>query len=286
MNLSRFKKSQKAQNHHYLLFGHPIGHSWSPLMHNTALRHYNMKARYHAVDVQNDELNSLASYLNKDTFLGGNITVPYKQLIVNYLDQIDSTARDIGAVNTIVKQDYQLEGYNTDYTGFLAPLEDYSWDLEGGRAIIFGTGGASRAIVAGLTDFGMQELYLVSRDPDNKNSFSDYNRVKVISYDEWTSYAVDAVLIVNATPLGMYPEISRSPIRETEREVLADSICYYIVYNPLQTTFLQQAKSVGAATIGGLEMLIQQGSQSFKLWTGRPFPIEKVRATFHEKLAN
>lgn len=286
MNLTTFLNSPKAENPHYLLFGHPVGHSWSPLMHNTALEYYGLEARYHAIDLQSQELSQLASFLNRDTFLGANITVPYKQLIGDYLDRTDRSAQEIGAINTIVKSDYRLTGYNTDLHGFLSPLRDFEDEIAGFDAIVFGTGGASRAIIAGLIELGVHEIYLVSRNPDRISSFMDMEQVHVISYHEWPSRGEDAYLIINATPLGMHPKVNQSPVRESEKQFLADRICYDIVYNPLQTTFLQQAQSVGAQTIGGLEMLIQQGSRSFELWTCKQFPIEIIRKKLYESIQN
>lgn len=284
MNLSTFKKSEKSSEPHFLLFGHPVEHSWSPLMHNTALRHYNMSARYHAVDLNSRELIDLASHMNRDAFLGANITIPYKQMLMEYMDDIDSTAHQIGAINTIVKENYKLEGHNTDCDGFLAPLEDYYDVLEGTRAIIFGTGGASKAIITALKRVYVEEIVLVSRNPQRKHSFEGIEQVKLVSYHEWTSHAEEAALIVNATPLGMHPKTGESPVRDNEKQFLEDSVCYDIVYNPLETKFLKQAKSVDSPTIGGLEMLIHQGSESFRLWTGKPFPIQKVREALYEKI--
>jgi len=286
MNLTDFINSSESASPHFVLLGHPVEHSWSPLMHNTALQHYGIDARYYAVDVRQQELSSLAAYLNKDSLLGANITIPYKQVIMDYLDDIAPQARDMGAVNTLVKNGFRLEGYNTDIDGFIAPLEDYGYELEGGRALVFGTGGASRAIVFGLKELTMEEIMLVSRSPARRSLFDEDNRVKIISYDEWTAYSDEASLIVNATPLGMYPKTGQSPVRDTEKQFLADAICYDIVYNPAETKFLRQAESVGSTTIGGLEMLIQQGSCSFEYWNGQPFPINIVRNALHEKLEN
>lgn len=281
MTLSSFLKSEKALTPHYALFGNPVEHSLSPLMHNTALDFYGSKARYYAIELQPNELSRLASYFNEETFLGANITLPYKQMIADYLDSIDPVAQSIGAVNTIVKKGIRLRGFNTDADGFLAPLEVYNRTLEGNRAIIFGTGGASRAIVTALTGLGMSELYLVSRKPEPIESFNSYETVSVISYHEWSSYAEEALLIVNATPLGMDPEVDTSPVKRSEQEYLSGRICYDVVYNPLKTKFLALAEEVGATTIGGLEMLIQQGSRSFEYWTDRPFPVDKVRNKLH-----
>ena len=284
MTLSSFLKSGHAQQPHYVLFGHPVGHSLSPPMHNTALKYYGMPGRYYAVDLQPNELERLASYLNWDSFRGANITIPYKQMIGDYLDDIDPTAQSIGALNTIVKDSGRLRGLNTDLFGFKAPLREHSDKLEGGRGLIFGTGGASRAVVTALIELGMEELYLVSRDPQKVQSYNAMDRVGVIAYSQWPAYAEEAALLVNATPLGMAPRTEASPVNDQDRHFLAGRICYDLVYNPLETTFLGQAKSEGATTIGGLEMLIQQGSRSFEYWTGKPFPAEHIRTLLYEKL--
>lgn len=284
MNLTEFNKSSESERPHYLLFGHPVEHSLSPLMHNTALKHLGIDAKYFAIDLLSNELSDLAAFMNRDTFLGGNVTIPYKQLIADYLDNIAPSAREIGAINTIVKKQYHLEGYNTDCVGFLAPLKEF--EIEGETAIIFGTGGASRAIVVSLINSSMETIYLVSRTPNRISAFNECSRVRIISYNEWTNYAEESMLIVNATPLGMYPNIEKSPIRDAEKKHLAGNICYDIVYNPLRTKFLRQAEAVGATTINGLEMLIQQGNRAFKLWTGQLFPLKIVRNTLYEKLAD
>lgn len=286
MTLSEFINSSKSNNPHYLLFGHPVEHSWSPLMHNTALQYYDIDASYYAIDLRGNELVDLASFLNDPNFKGANITIPYKQTLFDYMDSIDATARQIGAINTIVKQEHYLRGVNTDLNGFVHPLEEYVYHIEGMAAIIFGTGGASKAIVAGLMDMGVEKIFMVSRSPGGKHFWEDKDQVKMVSYDNWMSYSDDAALIVNATPLGMHPKTDQSPVRDSEKQFLADRICYDIVYNPVETKFLKQADDVGAKTIDGLEMLIQQGSESFKLWTGKPFPVKKIRDTLYEKFKN
>ncbi|MEL7834425.1 shikimate dehydrogenase [Fodinibius sp. Rm-B-1B1-1] len=287
MTLSDFKKSDKSNTPFYALLGYPIEHSWSPLMHNLALKYHNIEAQYVAIAVQNNELNELAAFFNEENFLGANITIPYKEILMDYLDSIDPSAKAIGAINTIVKNDFQLRGTNTDYKGFKAPLLDYEYELDGSSAIVFGTGGASRSIVVALRDMGLSRIYLVSRSPgSNSSSWINRKDVELISYNNWTSFLDDTFLIVNATPLGMHPDVNQSPVREAEKYFLQDRICYDIVYNPLETKFLKQAKEVGAQTINGLEMLIQQGNKSFELWTGKSFPIDKIRKRLHERIKN
>lgn len=287
MTLSSFMESEKVRSPHYVLFGNPVEHSLSPLMHNTALTYYGLEARYYAVELQVNEFSRLASYLNKDMFRGANITLPYKQMIADYLDSVEPMAESIGAVNTVVKKGGRLKGFNTDAYGFLAPLQDYIDDLKKDQAVIFGTGGASRAVVSALTELGMNRLYLVSRRPEQIQAYNDSdNVVSVISYNEWTSYAGEAGLIVNTTPLGMDPSTETSPVRDSEQQYLAGRICYDVVYNPIRTKFLALAEDAGATTIGGLEMLIYQGSRSFEFWTGRSFPIELIRNKLHDHFKN
>lgn len=286
MNLTEFKRSKKSDYPFYLLFGHPVGHSWSPMMHNVALDYHGIEAEYHAINLQKNELAALAPFLNDDNFLGANVTIPYKQIIMQYVDHVDQTAETIGAINTVVKQNFRLTGYNTDFYGFLEPLHEFEFALAGNGAIIFGTGGAARAITVALIDFGVERIYLVSRNPAKINSFNDFEQAQIISYDNWTSFVDETTLIVNATPLGMHPKVNESPVRDAEIQWLADHICYDIVYNPTKTLFLKQAEKAGAKTIGGIEMLIHQASRSFKLWTGKKFPTELVRERLHEKLAD
>lgn len=286
MNLTEFIKSSKSESPHYVLLGHPVEHSWSPVMHNTALTYYNMEAHYYAIDLLNSELSDLATYLHNENFKGANITIPYKQLLFDYLDDLKPEAQKIGAVNTIIKENGYLNGANTDYYGFLEPLKDFSYEFEGLSAVVFGTGGASRAIVVALTHLGIKRIYMVSRSPGRQNSFNEIGQVQVVSYSNWTSFLDEVALVVNATPLGMHPHSDTSPVREQEKQFLCGRICYDIVYNPIRTKFLKQAAEAGAKTINGLEMFIQQGSKSFERWTGKPFPVEKIRNTLHEKLKN
>lgn len=286
MTLTEFVNAPPNSSPFFVLLGNPVDHSLSPLMHNTALKYHNSEARYYAIKLENRELLDVASFFNHDHFLGANVTIPYKKIIGNYLDHIDPQAREIGAVNTVVKDGYNLEGYNTDSAGFLAPLLNFKYVLEGGSTLVFGTGGAARAIVNALLEIGVEAIYLVSRNPNHVDEYEHYQQVQVISYNNWTSFAEESHLIVNATPLGMYPRIDRSPVRDGEQQYLEGKICYDIVYNPVETKFLKQAKIVGAQTIDGLEMLIEQGNKAFKLWTGKSFPVELIRDKLYERLGN
>ena len=284
MNLTEFRKSEFSAKPHFLLFGNPVSHSLSPLMHNTAAAYHGIDTPYHAIRLEQPELATLAAHLNEETFRGANITIPYKQVLMDYMDRLDDTASDIGAINTVVRESYSLTGYNTDSYGFAVPLENYEGELEDSRAIVFGTGGATKAIVYALKGISVSEIVLISRSPAGRMGFDDQEHVRVEGYDSWNAFAGEASLIVNATPLGMFPKTSEAPIHEDEKQILSGKICYDIVYNPVKTRFLSLAEEAGARTIGGLEMLMHQGSRSFELWTGKPFPITEVRNKLHEAI--
>lgn len=270
---------------HYLVIGHPISHSLSPLMHQTALDYHNLNAHYYAVELLSNDISDFISWLNRDSFLGCNITLPYKQLFIDVVDRLDPFAESVSVINTIAKKGSELVGYNTDMYGFLTPLERYRDELEGATAIIFGTGGASKAVKSGLISAGISKILFVSRNSVNKSGIErmdDEIDVQYIDYSQWPAFIDDVTLLVNATPLGMNPNREQSPVKMSESGLLKDKICYDLVYNPLDTTFLQYAQKAGGHPIRGLHMLIHQGDQSFKIWTGKSFPLELV----YRKLEN
>jgi shikimate dehydrogenase len=274
MEFSEFLHSELSRKPHFLLIGSPISHSVSPLMHNTALEHHSITASYQAVSVRNSEVSSLIAHFNNPEFLGANITIPYKETLYEAMDELGAEATQIGAINTIVKKDGIIMGENTDAYGFQVPLEEYKEDLDGGRAIIFGTGGATKAITFALKEMGLEEIVMVSRRPAQ---YDTEEGITMCDYDNWEAYAGDASIIINATPLGMVPNTDASPVQNNQTKLLADKICYDVVYNPRETKFLKQAQLVNGIAIGGLDMLIYQGARSFKLWTGKEFPLGLIK---------
>lgn len=282
LKFSEFIDSEKSQLSHYLLIGNPVMHSLSPLMHNTALKHNKLGGEYISVSAASRDVNMVLAHCTSDSFLGANITIPHKELFFDAVDELTEVAQEIGAINTIIKEDQKLIGHNTDAYGFMKPIEEYSEDLEGERVIIFGSGGATKAIIYALRNSGVSELVLVSRRPEMYSNEDD--DIIRCSYDNWFAYADEAAMIVNATPLGMSPNTESSPIPDQDIEILNDKICYDIVYNPRQTKFLKQARQAGGIPIGGLDMLIHQGAKSFSLWTGFEFPVEKIRSKLDEVL--
>lgn len=282
INFRDFVHMEMANEPHYMVVGHPIGHSLSPLMHGVALEEHGMEVRYHAIDLRPDELNSFLAWVNRDSFLGANITIPYKQDFLLAVDRLDEAAREIGAVNTLVKLEGEIVGYNTDAPGFQAPLEPWREVLEGGTAILFGTGGASLAVRYALRQLGMEQLIMVSRNPGRIN----VEDVICCNYQNWQAYAGQSDLIVNSTPLGMSPNRESSPVQDQDIGLLEGTICYDLVYNPLETRFLEQAKEAGAEVIDGLEMFVGQGDRAFELWTDHRFPWKKVKERVREELAS
>lgn len=279
-----FKTSTITEKKLYAVVGHPISHSLSPIMHQTALDYYEIKADYIALDLPQTRLHEFIPWCNHDNFLGCNITIPYKEAFNEIVDEIDPFAKDVGVVNTLAKKDYKLIGYNTDVFGFLEPLKAYLGQLEYTRAIIFGTGGASKAVKTALDSEGFEELIFVSRRPNQRNINSRHSKIKVLDYNQWQSYAGEAELFINTTPVGMYPKTDESFLRDGEAELFENKICYDLIYNPLETTFLKQARNYGAETINGLDMLIHQGSKSFELWTGHTFPVDEIRVKLINQL--
>ncbi|NBC27675.1 MAG: shikimate dehydrogenase [Bacteroidetes bacterium] len=274
-----FVHSIDSKKPHYFVVGQSVIHSLSPVMHNIALRHHGLDAVYFAMDLRSPDIPRFASWINKDAFLGCNITIPFKRDLISIPDKLSPEAEVLGAINTIVKEKSGsvIHGYNTDIYGFIQPLIEFDDDLSYERAIVFGTGGASLAVQYALTDLGYEEIVLVSRTPHRAQPLVHAQHTTVVGYSQWQAYADEADLIVNTTPLGMSPKLDQSPVEEKDAVFLEDTLCYDLIYNPAKTVFLRTAELAGASTMNGLDMLIHQGSRSFELWTGHKFPISKIK---------
>jgi shikimate dehydrogenase len=286
VELNQFKQSPFYSAPHFLLIGNPLGHSLSPLMHNAAAKYLHLPFRYHSLHLRADELSELPSVLHNPHLKGMNVTIPYKQAALKYMDVLDERVEEIGALNTIVKKENKLIGYNTDFYGFCKPLHPRKTALKKGSAVVFGTGGAARAVVFGLKQLGIDEIILVSRNPQQNQGEGWPQETSIVSYDDWPRFAEKSAIFVNATPLGMAPNTDSSPVQKSERNLLAGKICYDLIYNPLKTTFLKMTEEVNAAAISGLEMFIHQGSRSFELWMGRSFPVDIIREALMKELSN
>ena len=272
----------------YGIMGYPIGHSLSPLMHTLAFRHHGMDAVYVPFSVAPDDLGRAVAGAAALGVAGFNVTIPHKEAIMAHLDEVTDAARAIGAVNTVHVHDGGTTGHNTDGAGFLQPLQRLEAPLNELTACVLGAGGAARALAAALLNAGCPQLVITNRTharserlaADLQEQYATAE-VRAVSMSDAADAAQQSRLIVNATSLGMHegdapllPSCCFGPGR----------IVYDIVYRPLNTPFLQDARVAGATTIGGLDMLLGQGAAAFTIWTGLAFPLEAVRPTLEARL--
>jgi shikimate dehydrogenase len=250
----------------YGILGRPVTHSLSPAMHNAAFRELGLNAVYLAFPVSN--LAQAVAGLRGLNIQGASVTIPYKEEIIPLLDDLDSQAARIAAVNTVVNRDGRLCGYNTDWLGAMQALKAKT-SLKDEHVLILGAGGASRAIAFAVLAEGGQ-VTLTDLDASRAAALARDLKVEVIPLDAVGQ--CPAAILVNATPVGMEPNIEAIPIN---LDLLGRfRLVMDIVYQPLETRLLREARARGAATIDGLQMLIHQATAQFELWTGQPAPLE------------
>jgi shikimate dehydrogenase len=278
---------------HFAIIGHPIGHSLSPLMHNTGFAELGIDAHYDAIDVAPENLSDLLKRFRNEGITGFNVTVPHKQTVMPFLDEISDEAKAIGAVNTVHQKNGRLYGYNTDVFGVQKSLEPYRKKINGNTCLVFGAGGGARSVLFVLTHHCKpKKIYIASRTVEKSESLANdfqtpETKIKILPTDAAQLKAAidECVLIVNSTPLGMFPNVNVSPLPGNiifhQRHIVFD-----LIYRPLQTLLLHQASEANATTIDGLEMLIQQGAAAFKIWTGQDFPCPAVQSILLKKLAD
>lgn len=269
------------------LLGYPLGHSISPAMQNAALRACKVRATYYTKNpMPPEKMREMILALRAPHCLGANVTVPHKQSIMPQLDELTELAREIGAVNTIVKRDGKLIGDNTDAYGFMQALRVRKISPKNARVAILGAGGAAAAAAYALAQAGAQEIVLLNRTLSRSIELADRLNKRfpelALALNDWD--ALDEMqLVINATSVGMAPKIDASPL--AARYVLpAGAIVFDLVYNPPVTQFLRAAQARGARVIGGLEMLVYQGARAFELWTGERAPVGVMRAAANKAL--
>ncbi len=275
------------------LIGYPIKHSVSPFFQQAALDYYQLDIRYEAWETDPAQLQGMVNSLREPQNIGANVTVPYKEAVLPLLDEVDDLASSIGAVNTIVKKNDRLRGFNTDAYGFIEVLDkEGEFDPEGKQVFILGAGGVARAVCFSLVQRKVTALaitdgiyerasllaenltsYTKSISPGSKGLKTD------ISSFQWEDLSSARTLnkcdlIVHCTTIGMKdsPQEGQSPL---SLEVIPrNSLVYDVVYNPWPTPLLRLAQKAGANILGGLPMLVYQGAASFKLWIGKEAPID------------
>lgn len=262
------------------LLGYPLGHSISPAMQNAALAERKIRAtRYVKNPMPPEKMREMILALRAPHCLGANVTVPHKQTIIPHLDALTDLAREIGAVNTILKRDGKLIGDNTDAYGFLQALRVRKIHPQNARVAILGAGGAAAAAAYALAQEGAQEIVFLNRTLSRSIELADRLNQRFpeleLALNDWD--VLDEMhLIINATSVGMAPHADESPL-PTRYTFSRNAIVFDLVYNPPATKFLREAKARGARVIGGLEMLVYQGARAFELWTGARAPIRVMR---------
>jgi shikimate dehydrogenase len=276
------------------VIGHPIEHSLSPLMHNAALTQLGLDYVYLPFPVAPENLTTAIAGFASIGVVGFSITIPHKQAILPFLSEIYPIAQAIGAVNTVVNKGNKWLGTNTDVEGFIAPLQTtYHQDWSQKKAVILGNGGAARAVVAGCIQLGLAEIHVVGRNLQKlqvfKQSWQNSPFADKFQVHEWTelpNLLHQANLLVNTTPIGMYPHVEQSPLSSQEMSYLpGDAIAYDLIYIPKPTKFLHLAQKQGIVTIDGLEMLVQQGAAALKIWLQKEtVPVTQMRQALQNHL--
>ena len=264
------------------IIGDPVEHSLSPVMHNAAFKELGLNLVYVAFTVTTKELKDAILGARRLGLRGLNVTMPHKNAVMNYLDEVDATAKAIGAVNTILSNQGKLIGYNTDGNGAMIALQENGVYPEEKKLVLLGAGGAAKAIAYHAAQ-DVEELVILNRTPEKAKKIADVlrksfgNKVKggMLSSTVLKDELETADILVNATSVGMHPDVNISPVLSS---LLRRDLCVMdIIYNPLETRLIADAKSVGAKVVSGLEMLIYQGAVAFEIWTNCPAPVEVMR---------
>ena len=271
-----------AEKQRFAILGFPLEHSRSPQIHQRAFKTFGMDAVYLKREIPPEKFEREILRLKEENWRGFNVTIPFKEKILPYLDEVHPVARKIGAVNTILVRDKRWIGFNTDWQGFLRPIESALSRFE--RCLILGAGGAARAVGFALLQkaSALQELTVANRTLSRANALVDvlqanrklqYRVLDLPSADqEHRTYD----LIVNTTALGMGAMKTMRPL-DLRGKCHEHTVVYDLIYNPAETVFLRQARMLGASAINGLPMLIFQAEEAFKIWTGQPFGEALVR---------
>ncbi len=275
------------------IIGDPVEHSLSPVMHNAAIASLGLDYIYVPFPVKQGNLSRAIEGFTAVDLVGFSITIPHKQEIIPLLTEISDDAANIGAVNTVWRTDSGWKGTNTDGVGFVAPLKTMSRNWKQVTPVVLGNGGAARAVIAGLTNLGCQEIHVVGRNPDKLARFYQSwshapditSLLRIHSWDNLISLIPAADLLVNTTPVGMSPHVDASPVDQALMQKLkVNAIAYDLIYTPSPTQFLKLAQAQGVTTIDGLEMLVQQGVAALEIWLQQPVPVDVMGNSLKEYL--
>lgn len=267
-----------------ILMGDPVAHSKSPVIMTAAAKAAGIDLVYVACRVRDCDLAQAVDAIHALGILGANVTIPHKQRVIEFLDDLTAAARAVGAVNTVFRDaEDRLVGDNTDIAGFTAPIRERGL----ASALVLGTGGAARAAAwACLHELGMDRVLVTGRTPEKADALVHalsagredrvVREIMAIPWEERHAAIASVELIVNATPIGMWPEVDASPLDDPAC-LGAHHLVYDLVYNPAETRLLREAREQGARTQGGMDMLIGQAAAAFERWTGRKMDTLSVR---------
>ena len=262
----------------YAVIGDPIDHSLSPNIHNAAFRFLNLEHTYIAYRIPKGELASGIEALKAIKIAGFNVTIPHKIEMMELLDEMDTTCKVIGAVNTVSNENGKLKGYNTDMIGFLDPIKRKNLTVKDTQVLLLGAGGAARAIITAMIKEKASKISIVNRTQENANKLADFAKkiggnVDTISIQEANKLITDYKFIINSTSIGMRNE--PSPI--STENIGKNSIVYDIVYQPINTDLIKKSKENGATIIYGYEMLLSQAACSFEIWHKMEAPYDAMK---------
>ncbi|MCD6294984.1 MAG: shikimate dehydrogenase [Deltaproteobacteria bacterium] len=260
----------------YGVLGNPIGHSLSPVMHNAAFNAAGVNALYAAFETS--DLKGSIDGMRALGICGMSVTIPFKTSVIPYLDELDSLAERIGAVNTIVNKSGRLKGYNTDGLGAMKALEA-KIDLAGKRCVLVGAGGAARGIGFMAREKGMA-LVVANRSVDRGLALAAFLKCRFIPLERIRETKID--VLIQTTPVGMFPHENASPVPDDMLQ--EDMTVMDAIYNPLETRLLKNARAKGCTTISGLEMFIHQGAEQFRLWTDLDPDVDLMRTVVKNAL--
>lgn len=264
------------------LIGHPLGHSLSPTFHNAAFRAAGIDAVYALADVLPGDLAATVASLHATDVYGANVTVPYKQAVLPFLDALSDEARTLGAVNTIVNQSGRLIGLNTDVPGFAADLRAQGITIAGQRVVMLGAGGAARGVAAALVGMSVAHLVIANRTPVRASAiqqqYPEITTTTGIADDDLCVALPTAALLVNATSAGLHGD--ETPLSVAVLEHLPPSaVVYDLIYRP--TALLRAASARHLRAVDGLGMLIHQGALAWEAWTGHTAPLDVMWQAAH-----
>ena len=276
------------------LLGSPVSHSISPMMHNEAFQQLALDYAYMAFDIELEKLASVVEALRIMNVRGFNLTMPHKNAMCSLCDSLSPAAEIIGAVNTVVNDGGHLTGYTTDGTGYMHALKEDGYDIIGKKMTLLGAGGAATSIFVQAALDGVSEISIFNRrSPFWERAekiikmLTERTNCKIKLYDYSDPNILkreisESVILTNGTSVGMAPDVERSLITDTS-VFHKDLIVSDVIYNPRETLLLRQAKEAGCKTQNGLYMLLYQGAEAFKLWTGQDMPIELVKEKYFPK---